>query len=183
MFPDEKDWIISQLKRYSSQNSGRALDVESEGMEYRQVQPHIGELYRYLSRSGLELETMDVNPNSGANHISDICDGGLDGAQYNLVTCTNTLEHVSDIYSAARNLETMVTISGLLLVTVPHNLPKHDHPIDNGFRPIPDELSNLFSGLEPIVVETFPVRHYKPEFIGKPNLPMPLVTGGLYCKK
>ena len=47
---------------------------------------------------------------------------------------------------AAQNLLELVPVGGHLIVTVPKVYGYHPDPIDNRYRPAPDELAGLFQG-------------------------------------
>jgi hypothetical protein len=57
-----------------------------------------------------------------------------------LVTCCSLLEHVENIPEALKAV--CYLASDWLLISVPFKYPKHECPIDNGWRPSPTDLAN-----------------------------------------
>ena len=64
------------------------------------------------------------------------------------VLCANVLEHVSDVQGFADNLQRSIASGSFLVISVPKSYPFHNDPIDNLFRPDPDELGELFSSCD-----------------------------------
>lgn len=54
----------------------------------------------------------------------------LADARFNVVLCTEVLEHVSDTYTAFSELSRVLTAEGIALVTVPFAYPLHEQPYD-----------------------------------------------------
>lgn len=62
--------------------------------------------------------------------------------------CTNVLEHVADPKAVAATLVNLVPQGGYLILTVPYRYPYHADPIDNRFRPAPEDIVRMFDQLE-----------------------------------
>ena len=45
-------------------------------------------------------------------------------------------------------IEDLIATRGIILISVPFSFPTHYDPIDNGFRPKPNEIANLFPNCE-----------------------------------
>lgn len=113
------------------------LDIGSATRADREiVQPHIYAAYR-----GHNVYWTDYRPMPGVV-FCDIThkDTLVSLPRCEMVTCCSMLEHVEDIDSALDNLATLV--EKWLIVSVPHNFPEHHCPIDNMWRPTPDELGD-----------------------------------------
>lgn len=130
------------------------LDIGS-GPRYGRdiVQPHIGAAFR-----GHSVTWTDLADTPGTIQC-DITDAeslaGLPRCE--MVTCLSVLEHVTDRDMALRNLLSLV--NKWLVVSVPYVYPPHDVPIDNGWRPSADDLSDAVerNGLEVVrKYETLP---------------------------
>lgn len=70
-----------------------------------------------------------------------------------MVTCLSLLEHVEDLPAAVAALASLV--ERWLIVSVPRVFPRHECPIDNGWRPSPEELGQTFARHGLTVLETF----------------------------
>lgn len=148
MFREEAEWIRKILA--SLPLDGLALaNLGSSTKEFRQnVQPHIQEeVIAPLEMRGARWTHIDAKNGDGIDIIADISSSEFPiqiNNQYDLVLCTNMLEHVEDIEKVIYNIWSIARPGGYLLVTVPLRYPLHYDPIDNGFRPTPDELASLF---------------------------------------
>jgi hypothetical protein len=89
-----------------------------------------------------------------------------------MVTAFSVLEHVVDIDAAIDNLAFLT--KKWLVVSVPCSYPEHHCPIDNLWRPSPDELADRISGSGLEIVD----RHQSPpeNFRGVDNASASLVV-------
>lgn len=111
------------------------LDIGSGGRADREIsQPHI-----YAAFRGHRVIWTDKLEMPGQLRC-DICQRASlrDLPWCDMVTCCSVLEHVIDIDAALDNLQAIA--KKWLLVSVPHVYPEHHCPIDNLWRPSPDEL-------------------------------------------
>jgi hypothetical protein len=161
------------------------VDVGSESAVYRDtLQCYIAELYTSLHNKDIQLVTLDSNPDTQPDIVQDIAlslngVGGYGGA-----VAANVLEHIpiAKLDSAIENLFEMVVPDGIVVVTVPFNLPRHDRPIDSMLRPTPNELKGLV-GHTVLAVEQWQDEHYREPYLSNPSLaPAPVVTGGVFQK-
>lgn len=126
------------------------LDVGSSTLEFRtRVQPHIDRnVFEPLRRRGLVITHLDARAEPGVDIVADVATlRGVDGA-WDVVLCTNLLEHVVDRAETMRNIKRVVSPAGLLVLTVPKRYPIHHDPIDTGFRPTARELAQLLGWTE-----------------------------------
>ena len=121
----------------------------SSTAEFRQqIQPHIHrDVIAPLEAAGARVVYVDFKPAAGVNVTADL--SAPDFAShfergFDLSLCTNMLEHVEDIPAVVDNILRIAAPGACLLLTVPRRYPLHFDPIDNGFRPRPDELAALF---------------------------------------
>lgn len=97
---------------------------------------------------GHQIDTLDLNASANPTNptlVGDICryvPGPLE--RYDLVLCTEVLEHCISPWQAPETLWKLVRPGGLVLVTVPYNLRLH-HPQPDGFRFSPVGLTNMFA--------------------------------------
>lgn len=119
----------------------RALDVGCDRSPYRQL----------LEARGYLVETLDLSPESEADHVGSVEETGLEDAEFGVVLCTQVLEHCDDPWRGIRELRRIVRPGGFLLLSVPHVSFYHPHPADHwrftqeglvrlcasgGFRPV-----------------------------------------------
>jgi SAM-dependent methyltransferase len=165
VFVDESLWIRHALEQLPLSAGMRVLDIGSSSLHFRtQVQPHIDRnVFAPLRERGLRVIHVDARQEPGVDIIADVTT--LDGVNdtYDLVLCTNLLEHVVDREQTVRHVKRVVRPGGTLVLTVPRRYPIHADPIDTGYRPDTAELSALLGWSAVIRAEVLTVRaplHY-----------------------
>lgn len=76
----------------------------------------------------VKIETLDVDPNSGATYVADICKNNksiIPNKHYDFVVCTEVLEHVDDPFGAVREMHRILKNEGLLFCATPFNFRIH----------------------------------------------------------
>ncbi len=76
----------------------------------------------------MRVETLDINPNSNATYIADICSNNSDKISdnfFDIVVCTEVLEHTFNPFDAVKEIYRILKPSGLLLASVPFNFRIH----------------------------------------------------------
>lgn len=127
---------------------GRMLDIAPQ--DHEGAAPHFPEL---------AIETFDIDPASGADHIGDITNTNEDIASgsFDYIVCTEVLEHTAQPFDAAAEMARLLRPGGLLFLTVPLNFRIHGPLPDNwrftehGVRAI---FSRDFDEVELTAVET-----------------------------
>lgn len=167
----ESEQYIKLLEENLPRKAKTALDIGSEGEEYRNIrQPWIKNLYNYLQNRGVVISTMDLDQESKATIIQDITQPIEKLGNFDLVMATHLLEHVPKelIPIVITNIELLVKKGGLLIVSVPYKYPYHERPIDNMWRPTWQELNDIFNG-KLLFGETVAVEHALPQYINEPK--------------
>ena len=75
-----------------------------------------------------QVETLDINPQSGATYIADLCRANNDllpSGAFDLVACTEVLEHVLDPFAAVREIRRLLKPGGHAFITTPFNFRIH----------------------------------------------------------
>tara|TARA_A100001011_G_C14209363_1_gene799205 strand:+ start:254 stop:775 length:522 start_codon:yes stop_codon:yes gene_type:complete len=85
----------------------------------------------------------DINKEYG-HHYLDITNISNIHKKFDLVLCTNVLEHIFEIELAISNLTALVKQDGYLIISMPFIYPLHDEPEDY-WRLTEHNLRNLFS--------------------------------------
>jgi SAM-dependent methyltransferase len=97
---------------------------------------------------GFTIVNFDIVDGKGVDIAGDLFEEKtftlLKTHQYSIVFLFNVLEHVTDIPRLCRQIEAILEPGGKILVSVPYRYPKHNDPIDNGFRPTPEEIAGQF---------------------------------------
>ncbi len=159
MFIEESLWVKAILSNLELLAGSAILDVGSSTTQFRQLeQPHIDNNVFYpLRQRGCQIYYMDSKQGDGVDIVCDIVNPNIDplkyiGRRFDLVICSNLLEHVLNVNRVARITSDLVKTNGYLLVTVPRLYRKHPDPIDTMFRPTIGELEKLFHSNEPAFV-------------------------------
>ena len=87
-----------------------ALDLGSGESPYRDV----------VARRGFELRTLDVTAETHPDYVGTAEESGLDSEAFDLVICTQVIEHVDDPWRSVREIARILKPGGSLIVTVPH---------------------------------------------------------------
>jgi SAM-dependent methyltransferase len=98
----------------------RALDLGADRSPYREL----------LETLGYAVETLDIGEESGADHIGPADRTGLPDSTFDLVLCTQVLEHVARPLDVLREVRRILTPRGMFLFSVPHVWFFHPHPAD-----------------------------------------------------
>jgi len=128
--------VVTLLDSIPAANRPRAaLDVGSESSPYRSE----------LEARGFVTRTLDLSPGSGADYTGTAEQTGLPAASFDLVLCTQVLEHCPDPWAAVREMRRILRPEGHLLVSVPHVWFFHPHPADH-WRFTQQGLAHLCTG-------------------------------------
>lgn len=104
----------------NSDSGRRALDLGSATSPYKDI----------LIKYNYQIETFDVEPSSGAEHIGYAHETGLPDSSYDLVLCTQVLEHVPNPQNVMNEIERILRPGGFLVLAVPHVWFYHPCPHD-----------------------------------------------------
>lgn len=95
------------------------------------------------------VETLDIDPASGATHIADLCKCAdqIGYERYDFIVCTEVLEHTRRPFDAVENMRLMLKPGGLCFVTTPYNFRIHG-PLPDCWRFTEHGLRELFHAFE-----------------------------------
>lgn len=102
-----------------------------------------------------EVETMDIDPKSGATYIADLCKKNEDTILHNkfdYVICTEVLEHTLQPFDAVAEIKRILKPGGLVFVSTPYNFRIHG-PLPDCWRFSEHGLRALFKDFEIIKLE------------------------------
>jgi SAM-dependent methyltransferase len=108
------------VKRALQQYAGgarRILDIAPHDQEG--VAPYVD------SRS--KVDTFDINPNSGATIIGDLCtrNAHIEDATYDCIVCTEVLEHTLQPFKAVEEMRRILKPGAPVLISTPFNFRIH----------------------------------------------------------
>ncbi len=139
---------VNFFKQFKDDLHGPCLEIGSLiDPSYQQFLPkqiHVGKIPEpYIG--------IDIFPGEGVDYIVNLCKdeevSKLPVQQFKTIHCHYIMEHVTDIFSMARNIEKLLEPGGVLLISVPFAWRLHRIPIDM-WRYTPQSLDYLFPNIE-----------------------------------
>lgn len=139
-----KNFIKNLSEKYDSENL-LVLDIAPE--------IHLG-TKEFFKKS--TIRTLDINPNSGADFIADLCVNNVDiieDNKFDLIVCTEVIEHVNNPFSVVKELKRILKIGGVIAVSTPFNFRIHG-PLPDNWRFTIHGLKVLFGEFEILSVDS-----------------------------
>jgi len=78
--------------------------------------------------SGAELVTLDLFAGEGVDHVVDVAEMPFGDDEFDIVLCTQVLEHVPNPEAVCRELYRVLRPGGVAVVTAPHSAYLHNLP-------------------------------------------------------
>ena len=147
-----------------------AQEFDYSGVRVLDVAPESHEGARGVFESAL-VETLDIDRSSRATHIADLCAcncASIVGGQYDLVICTEVLEHTRQPWLATRELHRLVKPGGVVALTTPFNFRIHG-PSPDCWRFTEDGLHSLLEIFRTVQVTAV-------EDPGRPRMPIQYIS-------
>lgn len=183
MFYKECAWVQHGLDSLPVNSGSSLLDVGSSSGLYRiSKQPYLGQLHAWMQSSKhLNVATLDTDPQAYPTYTMDISAQNVsDIGTFDIVLACNILEHIKhvNLKSAISNITAMT--KQYLIVTAPLFYTWHFQPIDNGWRPTAQELTDVFKkNFRVMKAESWQDEHYKEQYLSMPQYPKPWVSGAI----
>jgi SAM-dependent methyltransferase len=152
----ETDKKHYNLIRENVSNFIKDLSVwfDSKDLTILDVAPetHLGakEHFKYST-----IKTLDIDSNSGADYIANLCETNTDiipNNSFDIVICTEVLEHTNNPFNAVNELERITKPGGMVCVSTPFNFRIHG-PLPDNWRFTIHGLRALFSNFEGVVID------------------------------
>ena len=120
-----------------------ALDLGSDKSPYREL----------LESRGYVVRTLDLTTDAGADYAGTAEATGLPSESFDLVLCTQVIEHCLHPWHALSEIRRILKPTGTLIVSAPHVWFYHPHPTDH-WRFTQEGMVRLCrdAGLEPTVL-------------------------------
>lgn len=106
------------------------------------------------------LKTLDIDPASGADFIADLCKNNeaiIPSAGFDLIVCTEVLEHTLNPFAAVDEIERMLASGGHAVISTPCNFRIHG-PLPDCWRFTEHGLRQLFQNFLYIDVNSLETR-------------------------
>jgi len=114
-----------------------------------------------------QIETLDIDPKSGATYIGDLCranDDLIPAGSFEWIACTEVLEHVLDPFAAVREIRRLLKPGGYAFITTPFNFRIHG--------PLPDCWRFTEHGLRALLKDFTIVSLEQTETAGRALMPV-----------
>lgn len=98
-----------------------ALDLGSDTSPYRKL----------VEMRGFTFTTLDIVPDHGADYVGTAEKTNLPDAMFDLVLCTQVLEHSMNPWEAMREIHRILKPGGFAVLSAPHVWFYHPHPHDH----------------------------------------------------
>jgi hypothetical protein len=140
---------IELIRSLSSRMQGPVLEIGSK----RYGEPPISYDYRTLLPAGVPYTGIDAEPGLGVDRVVDMTADlpalreQLGDGQFNTIICLSVMEHVQDLISFTKNVDTLLGSGGMLILSVPFSWEIHAYPGDY-WRFTPEAVRYLFANVE-----------------------------------
>ncbi len=134
---------------FTTRQTVRVLDAGCGAQPFRDRIEKAGAIYR--SMDAVEQADVDVDVISRID-VPELPAAAYDGGTYDLILCSEVLEHVAEWDHAFANFERLLSKEGHLILTCPHFYPLHEKPYDF-WRPTPYAIP-YFANKHGLLVET-----------------------------
>jgi SAM-dependent methyltransferase len=161
MNEDEKLATIRETVRSVIRNAGHDWDIDSAVVLDVAPQDYLGAKEFFKNAT---VKTLDIDKNSGCDYIMDICATTLTNHTFDVVICTEVLEHTLDPFSAVKEIHRILKPGGVAYVTTPFNFRIHG-PAPDCWRFTETGLKHMFRIFKRVHIS---------EVIGGPQYGMPI---------
>jgi SAM-dependent methyltransferase len=133
--------VYALMQRAGESASGPGLLLDIAPQDHRGARPFFPD--------EVEIETLDIDPDSGATYIADITrrNDSIPSDRFDYVVCTEVLEHTLQPFAAAAELHRILRPGGRLFLSVPFNFRIHG-PLPDCWRFTEHGLRALLADFE-----------------------------------
>lgn len=128
---------------------------ELSGAHVLDIAPQIHKGAGYFFPDSATVETLDIDPESGATYIADICKTNKDiltSSTFDVVVCTEVLEHTLNPFAAVAEIFRILRPGGLLIASTPFNFRIHG-PLPDCWRFTEHGIRALLTNFEEVQIE------------------------------
>ena len=118
-------WLIKQANNIS--NGSKVLDIGAGGCPHREKFSHC----EYFTQDFAQLSDSQIQNQEGygkIDYVSDILNIPVPDKSYDVILCTEVIEHIPDPVSAIKEFSRILKPGGVLLITAPLQSGLHQEP-------------------------------------------------------
>lgn len=152
----DKQCYMQIRSNVSSFLQNSAYQYDSAGLLVLDIAPQVHEGAKAFFKKA-NVETLDIDHTSEATYIADITKYNeiIPDKRFDIIVCTEVLEHTSDPFSAIKELYRLLKPSGILLLSVPFNFRIHG-PLPDCWRFTEYGLKILLASFSSVVIKSLP---------------------------
>jgi ubiquinone/menaquinone biosynthesis C-methylase UbiE len=144
-------WVMTQSKTIPA--GSKLLDVGAGSSPYRELFSHC----KYFTQDFSQLKPDQLRGYNGYNKIdfvSDINTIPVNSNEFDVILCTEVLEHVPEPISAIKEMSRILKSKGIILITAPLGSGLHQEPYHfyGGYTPYWYEKFLSDNGFESIII-------------------------------
>ncbi len=149
MLTNEAIWLGKQSEKIDLERLSPLLNLGSQSAVFQKQTPWIENFFLGpLKARGIKVINTDLQDAPGVDLVGDLLDPTFNQKIAQLgcrsVICCNLLEHVLNKEAVAKAITEAIPPGGYIFASCPKKFPHHPDPIDNGYRPTPAELAEIF---------------------------------------
>lgn len=132
-----------------------ATTLDHQKMYVLDIAPQVHKGASYFFPQSAIIETLDIDPESNATYIADICKNNNDvlrSCAFDVVVCTEVLEHTLNPFAAVAEIFRVLRPGGLLVASTPFNFRIHG-PLPDCWRFTEHGIRALLENFEDIRIE------------------------------
>lgn len=130
-----------------------ASEYDAENIQILDIAPQIHKGAKSFFRLG-QVSTLDINPNSSATFIADLCNNNSDiipSNFFDIIICTEVLEHTLNPFNAVNEIKRILKPNSICFVTTPFNFRIHG-PLPDCWRFTEHGLRQLFKEFKDVAI-------------------------------
>ena len=140
---------VSELFREAADAASQVEDcsvLDIAPQDHGGIRPHL--------TGSAQLTTFDINPDSGADIIGDLCtlNSSLASSSFDMVICTEVLEHVANPFRAVTEILRILKPGGTAYFSAPFNFRIHG-PLPDNWRFSEYGWRQLLSSFESVTID------------------------------
>ena len=119
------EWVVKQANKIP--NGAKVLDVGAGGCPHREKFNHC----EYFTQDFVQLSDLQIQTQEGygkIDFVSDILDIPVPDNSYDVILCTEVIEHIPNPILAIKEFSRILKPSGTLLITAPLQSGLHQEP-------------------------------------------------------